>query len=98
MFAWVHARLWPALRAAVCNWIRDDGFLLSAALAYYASVSLFPICLVLFAGLGSFLAVMLWIYYASAVVLLGAEFVRVLDTGIVIRRASHFRSAAPGPG
>jgi membrane protein len=28
---------------------------------------------------GSFLAVMLWMYYASAVVLLGAEFVRVLD-------------------
>jgi membrane protein len=28
---------------------------------------------------GSFLAVMLWIYYASAVILLGAEFVRVLD-------------------
>jgi membrane protein len=28
---------------------------------------------------GSFLAVMLWMYYASAIVLLGAEFVRVLD-------------------
>jgi membrane protein len=52
MFAWVKARLWPALRAAVCNWSRDDGFLHSAALAYYASASLFPICLVLFAGLG----------------------------------------------
>jgi membrane protein len=52
MFAWVKARLWPALRAAVCNWSRDDGFLLSAGLAYYASVALFPICLVLLAGLG----------------------------------------------
>ena len=52
MFAWVTARLWPALRAAVSNWSRDDGFLLSAALAFYASVSLFPICLVLLAGLG----------------------------------------------
>ncbi len=52
MFAWVKARLWPALRAAGCNWSRDDGFLHSAALAYYASASLFPICLVLFAGLG----------------------------------------------
>jgi len=52
MFAWVKAHLWPALRAAVCNWIRDDGFLLSAGLAYYASVALFPICLVLLAGLG----------------------------------------------
>ncbi|MFN0053300.1 MAG: YihY/virulence factor BrkB family protein [Planctomycetales bacterium] len=52
MFAWKNARLWPALRAAVRHWIRDDGFLLSAGLAYYASVSLFPICMVLFAGLG----------------------------------------------
>jgi uncharacterized BrkB/YihY/UPF0761 family membrane protein len=52
MFAWLKARLWPALRDAVCNWSRDDGFLLSAGLAYYASVSLFPICLVLFSGLG----------------------------------------------
>jgi len=46
------ARLWLPLQAAAFNWIRDDGFLLSAALAYYASVSLFPICLVLFAALG----------------------------------------------
>lgn len=46
------ASLWFPLRAAVFNWNRDDGFLLSAALAYYASVSLFPISLVLFAGLG----------------------------------------------
>ena len=30
---------------------------------------------------GSFLAVMLWMYYASAVILLGAEFVRALDVG-----------------
>lgn len=52
MFEWVNSRLWPALRAAASNWSRDDGFLLSAALAYYASVSMFPICLVLFAGLG----------------------------------------------
>jgi membrane protein len=52
MVAWLTGRLWPALRTAVRNWSRDDGFLLSAALAYYASVSLFPICLVLFAGLG----------------------------------------------
>ena len=58
MFIWMKARIRPALRAAVANWRRDDGFLLSAALAYYASV---------------------WMCYASAVVLLGAEFVRVLD-------------------
>ncbi len=52
MLVWMKTRLWPALCAAVSNWSRDDGFLLSAALAYYASVSLFPICLVVFAGLG----------------------------------------------
>jgi membrane protein len=52
MIAWVKARLWPVLRSAVCNWIHDDGFLLSAGLAYYGSVALFPICLVLLAGLG----------------------------------------------
>jgi membrane protein len=52
MFAWANARIWLALRNAVFRWSRDDGFLHSAALAYYASVSLFPICLVLFAGLG----------------------------------------------
>lgn len=52
MFAWVKTRVWPALRDAVCNWSRDDGFELSAALAYYACVSLFPICLLLMAGLG----------------------------------------------
>lgn len=26
----VNAYLWPSLRAAVCNWIRDDGFHLPA--------------------------------------------------------------------
>lgn len=52
MFNWMTGRLWPALRSAFCNWNRDDGFLLTAALAYYATVSLFPICLVLFAALG----------------------------------------------
>lgn len=52
MFNWMTWRLWPALRSAVDNWNRDDGFLLTAALAYYATVALFPICLVLFAALG----------------------------------------------
>ena len=52
MITWVRLRLWPALRLAVRNWNRNDGFAFSAALAFYASVSLFPICLVLLAGLG----------------------------------------------
>ncbi len=38
---------------------------------------------------GSFLAVMLWMYYASAVVLLGAEFVRVLDVNVRPRTAER---------
>jgi membrane protein len=33
-------------------WQEDDGFLLSAAMAYYAAFSLFPLCLVLVAILG----------------------------------------------
>ncbi|MFN0053198.1 MAG: hypothetical protein ACKV0T_13525 [Planctomycetales bacterium] len=41
-----------ALRIAVRGWFRHDGSVLSAALAYYASLSLFPILLVLIAGLG----------------------------------------------
>lgn len=52
VFAWVKGRLWPALRVALGEWDRHDGYLLSAALAYYASLSLFPLCLVLIAGLG----------------------------------------------
>ncbi len=39
---WKTAELWQA----------DDGFLLSAAMAYYAAFSLFPLCLVLIAILG----------------------------------------------
>src|SRR3974377_1371877 len=33
-------------------WQADDGFLLSAAMAYYAAFSLFPLCLVLVSILG----------------------------------------------
>ncbi len=46
------AEYWGALRSSAGHWQRDDGFLLSAGLGYYASVSLFPICLLLLAGLG----------------------------------------------
>ena len=34
------------------GWQKDDGFLLSAAMAYYAAFSLFPLCLVLISVLG----------------------------------------------
>jgi membrane protein len=34
------------------GWQKDDGFLLSAAMAYYAAFSLFPLCLVLISILG----------------------------------------------
>ena len=34
------------------GWQEDDGFLLSAAMAYYAAFSLFPLCLVLISILG----------------------------------------------
>ncbi len=37
------------------NWQRDDGILMSGAVAYYASLSFFPLLLVLLASLGLFL-------------------------------------------
>jgi len=43
---------WRVLRTTWEGWQRDDGFLLSAAMAYYAAFSLFPLCLVLIAILG----------------------------------------------
>ncbi len=52
MSAWIRRRLWPALKKALREWDRHDGYLLSAALAYYASLSLFPLCLMLIAALG----------------------------------------------
>jgi membrane protein len=48
-------RWWTTLAAALAHWNRDEGFLLSAAMAYYAAVSLFPLLLVLIAGLGMLL-------------------------------------------
>jgi membrane protein len=43
---------WRVLRMTWEGWQKDDGFLLSAAMAYYAAFSLFPLCLVLIAVLG----------------------------------------------
>lgn len=45
-------RTWSVVAATWSGWRKDDGALLSAATAYYAAFSLFPLCLVLMAGLG----------------------------------------------
>ncbi len=49
-------RLWnyilSVLQKTWEGWQEDDGFLLSAAMAYYAAFSLFPLCLVLISILG----------------------------------------------
>src|SRR5438477_9114357 len=52
MIHWFRRRLWPALMSAVTEWSNRDNATMSAALAYYAGLSLFPICLSLAAGLG----------------------------------------------
>ncbi|MGW8257988.1 MAG: YihY/virulence factor BrkB family protein [Thermoguttaceae bacterium] len=46
------ARAWLLLRAVFSGWQEHGGSLLSAAMAYYAAFSLFPLCLVLMAILG----------------------------------------------
>lgn len=49
-------RIWSYVAGVLSKtaelWQDDDGFLLSAAMAYYAAFSLFPLCLVLIAILG----------------------------------------------
>jgi membrane protein len=52
MFARLKTRVWPVVQRTWQGWQKDDGFLLSAAMAYYAAFSLFPLLLVLIAGLG----------------------------------------------
>jgi membrane protein len=52
MFSWLRHQFVPTLRATFHGWSEDDGPLLSAAMAYYAAFSLFPLCLVLIAILG----------------------------------------------
>ena len=52
MLGWIKHRGWPVVCATWNGWRRDDGALLSAATAYYGAFSLFPLCLVLVAGLG----------------------------------------------
>jgi len=49
---WPKKRVWPVISSTLTGWNDDDGFLLSAAMAYYASFALFPLFLVLIALLG----------------------------------------------
>jgi membrane protein len=52
MFGRIWRRGWRLLVATWNGWRKDDGGTLSAAVAYYGVFSLFPLCLVLIAGLG----------------------------------------------
>jgi membrane protein len=54
MFGRIMRRSWSTLQSIWQGWRKHDGTLLSAATAYYATFSLFPLCLVLMAGLGIF--------------------------------------------
>jgi len=52
MLTWLRQTVWPIILRTWEGWNKDDGFLLSAAMAYYAAFSLFPLCLILIALLG----------------------------------------------
>jgi membrane protein len=52
MFGRIGRRSWRVLRSTWSGWLKDDGFTLSAAIAYCGAFSLFPLCLVLIAGMG----------------------------------------------
>lgn len=56
-------RFGGVLLAAWTRWNRDEGFLISAAMAYYAALSLFPLTLVLISGLGYFLR---WSHHSAS--------------------------------
>lgn len=51
----IKRRVWTPLRHALARWQEDDGGLLAAAVAYYASLSVFPVLLLLVSALGLFL-------------------------------------------
>ena len=55
MLAWLKSGPGRVMWKTWQGWQEDDGFLLSAAMAYYAAFSLFPLCLVLIAILGGVL-------------------------------------------
>lgn len=56
MINWATTRLWPRLKQTVKHWREDDGNLLAAAMAYYATLSFFPLLLILIAALGLLLS------------------------------------------
>ncbi|MFO0924275.1 MAG: YihY/virulence factor BrkB family protein [Pirellulales bacterium] len=49
------ANLFPNIRDAAIRWTEDDASSLAASVAYYLALSLFPLMLLLFSGLGLFL-------------------------------------------
>ncbi len=53
MWEWLKTSAWPAVLGLVARWNEDEGFVRSAAMAYYAAFSLFPLCLVLLAAFGA---------------------------------------------
>ena len=52
MITWAKTRLWPRIKQTVRHWREDDGSLLAAAVAYYATLSFFPLLLILVSALG----------------------------------------------
>ncbi|HWA96920.1 MAG TPA: YhjD/YihY/BrkB family envelope integrity protein, partial [Pirellulales bacterium] len=44
-------RMGSAVATACTRWLSDDGWLLSAAMAYYGAFALFPLCLIMIAVL-----------------------------------------------
>jgi membrane protein len=52
MASWIKTGVVTPLKTATMKWLDDDGALLSAAMAYYGALSLYPLLLVLIAGFG----------------------------------------------
>lgn len=52
MWRTIVARIFDPLRVSITNWVSDGGALLSAAMAYYGALSLYPLLMVLIAAFG----------------------------------------------
>lgn len=52
MLGRIGRRTWRVLWSTWSGWQKHDGGMMSAAIAYYGAFSLFPLCLVMIAGLG----------------------------------------------
>jgi membrane protein len=55
MLSWIRQHVWQPLQETWDRFVTDDGTLMAAAVAYYVSLSLFPLLLVLVSGIGWFL-------------------------------------------